>query len=98
MEDPAAQLVGIQRAREIPKYVGTSAIQIRSEKRIDGYLMRAAIPASALTGFDPEEQHDIGFTYAVLDQEFGCQSFTIGSAFPFPSNPSLWGSLQLVDS
>jgi hypothetical protein len=63
---------------------------------VDGYLLRAHIPARAITGFDPSEQPRLGFTYAVTDRELGWQTFTVGSEFPFPSDPTLWGSLELL--
>jgi hypothetical protein len=69
---------------------------VRSEKRIDGYLLQACVPAEALTGFDPAEHGRLGFTYAVVDRELGWQTFSIGPEFPFVEDPSLWGTLELV--
>jgi hypothetical protein len=93
--DPLAQLVSIPRAREEPKPVLPATLRIRSERRVDGYLMETHIPASALTGFDPDEHSRLGFTYAVVDRELGWQTFSVGPEFPFASDPSLWGSLEL---
>ena len=86
----------LARARQDPKPVAPERIRIRSEKRIDGYVLRALIPAAAITGYDPQEQPRLGFSYAVTDRELGWQTFTIGSDFPFPSDPTLWGTLELV--
>ena len=47
----------------------------RSEKRVDGYLLRAAIPAHAMTGFDTSEHTQLGFSYAIVDRELGWQTF-----------------------
>ena len=38
----------------------------------------------------------LGFTYFVFDRELGQQYFSVGSEIPFASDPSLWGTLQLV--
>ncbi len=95
--EPVARLVEINRAKESPKAITDDLIKIRSVKRIDGYLLRAAIPAEALTGYDSEEQRRLGFTYAVMDRELGWQTFSIDVEFPFVSDPSLWGSLELVE-
>jgi hypothetical protein len=34
----------------------------------------------------------------VTDRELGCQTFTVGQEFPFDEDPSLWGTLQLVEA
>ena len=96
LSDPVARLVEIPRAREHPKPAPRGGLQVRSEKRIDGYVLQAFVSAEALTGFDPAENLQLGFSYAVSDREKGWQSFTVGPAeYPFISDPSLWGTLQL---
>ena len=95
-DQPVAKLVRIQRARENPKPIGDDTIKIRSEKRIDGYLLRAHIPTSAITGYDTQESSRLGLSYAVTDRELGWQTFTVGSEFPFQADPTLWGMLELV--
>ena len=62
----------------------------------DGYVMSAFIPAAALTGFNPTDHPRLGFTYYLFDRELGQQFFSLGSEFPFASDPSLWGTLELV--
>lgn len=96
LDQPFAELAIVNRARELPKPVPPGTLGVRSEKRIDGYLLEAHIPAAALTGFDPSEHPRLGFTYAVIDREIGMQTFSIGPEFPFQEDPSLWGSLELV--
>jgi hypothetical protein len=93
---PTARLVPIPRARQEPNKIAPDRLVIRSERRVDGYVLRALIRADAMTGYDPQEQPRLGFTYAVTDRELGWQTFTIGSEFPFPSDPTLWGTLDLV--
>jgi hypothetical protein len=95
-EKPTAGLLPIPRARQDPKPVDPEVIKIRSEKRVDGYLLRAHLPAGAMTGFDPQEQPRLGFSYAVTDRELGWQTFSVGSEFAFQSDPTLWGTLDLV--
>jgi hypothetical protein len=93
---PLANLLPIPRARANPNPISPDRIEIRSEQRIDGYLLCAHLPAETLTGYDPVEYPRLGFTYAVTDRELGWQTFTVGPEFPFTSDPSLWGSLELV--
>lgn len=93
--EPTAKMLPINRAREEPKAVPAKLLQVRSEKRVDGYLLEGHIPSQAITGYDPEEHSKLGFTYAIIDREFGWQTFHLGSEFPFASDPSLWGMLEL---
>ena len=92
----AEQLL-INRARENAKPVRPGLLKVRGEKRIHGYLLECHIPAAALTGFDPDEHRNLGFTYAVADREFGEQTFICGGEFPYREDPSLWGTLELVE-
>ncbi len=98
LDEPTIKLIEINRSRENPKHVTDQSLKIRSEKRIDGYIVEAFIAASALTGFDPVDQPRLGFSYCVIDRELGWQTFSLGPEFPFTSDPSLWGSLELVES
>jgi len=96
LDQPVAEPAIINRARELPKPVAPGSLGVRSEKRIDGYILEAYIPAAALTGFDPGEHPRLGFSYAVIDREIGWQTFSVGPEFPFQEDPSLWGTLDLV--
>jgi hypothetical protein len=96
LNEPTARLMEIQRSRENPKPPASGSLQVISEKRIDGYLLSAFIDARAITGFDPAEHPRLGFSYAVVDRELGWQTFSLGPEFPFLSDPSLWGTLELV--
>ena len=96
-DQPLARLLPVARASESPREIADGVIRLRSEKRIDGYLLRALIPASALTGFAPDEQRMLGFTYAVMDRELGWQTFSLGAEYAFTVDPSLWGVLDLSD-
>jgi hypothetical protein len=96
LEAPVAEQMLINRARENPKPVKSAQIKARSEKRVDGYVLRAVVAADALTGFDPADHPRLGFTYLVADRELGEQTFTVGGEFPFREDPSLWGTLELA--
>ncbi len=95
-DQPLGSLVPINRAREHPKPVAKAVLSARSRRLRDGYVLEGSIPAEALTGYDPLEHPRLGFTYAVIDRELGCQTFTVGPEFPFEEDPSLWGTLELV--
>ncbi len=96
LHEPVAQLVEIPRARENPRPVPPGGLQIHSQKLGDGYLLQAFVAATAMTGFDPDDHPRLGFSYAVIDRERGWQTFSIGPELPFISDPSLWGTLELV--
>lgn len=93
---PVADQLLVDRARENANPVRPGHLQITLEKRIGGYVMAVFIPAAALTGFNPTDHPRLGFTYFVFDRELGQQYFSLGSEFPFASDPSLWGTLELV--
>jgi hypothetical protein len=93
---PVAEWLPIHRAREHPRAIKPGQLQVRSEKRIDGYLLEGFIPAEALTGFDPQEHPRLGFNYAVTDRELGEQTLTAGTPMPYQEDPSLWATLELA--
>ena len=96
LENPVAELLNIARAKDNPKQPTRGALQVRSEKRVDGYLLQGFVPATAITGYDPSEHPKLGFYYAITDRELGWQTLSLGSEYPFQSDPSLWGTLELV--
>jgi hypothetical protein len=96
LDEPAAVLLAINRAKESPREIETSALKVRAQRVADGYLLEGFIPAAALTGFSPADQPAIGFSYAVIDRELGWQTFSVGPELPFIEDPSLWGTLELA--
>jgi hypothetical protein len=98
LNEPAAQMLAINRCREMPKPVEPHMLRAYSEKRPTGYTLHALLPAAALTGWDAVEHTRLGFTYAVIDRELGTQTFSLGPEFPFDEDPSLWGTLELKSS
>ena len=95
-EEPVADQLLVDRARENANPVRPGQLRVACEKRLGGYVLSAFIPAAALTGLNPADHPRLGFTYFVFDRELGQQYFSLGSEFPFASDPSLWGTLELV--
>ncbi|MEO0716917.1 MAG: hypothetical protein AAFY58_07995, partial [Planctomycetota bacterium] len=94
--EPLADQVLINRARENARPVRPRELQVASKVTKSGYRLAAFVPASALGGFDPEQQPRIGFNYAVLDRELGMQTFANGASLPFDEDPSCWATLELA--
>ncbi|MCE5301736.1 MAG: hypothetical protein LLF97_01355 [Planctomycetaceae bacterium] len=90
-----ADALPINRAKEPPQPATKNSLQVRFQAAADGYRLEALISAEALTGFDPAEHPSLGFTYAVLDREFGEQTLTVGRPMPYQEDPSLWATLEL---
>ena len=97
LNEPVAKQLAIQRAKENVAIHESSPPLIRSERRVDGYLLEAFIPADTLTGYNPDEHNQIGFHYVVNDREMGQHVITVGQPFPCDSDPSLWSTLELID-
>ena len=95
LDEPYAGQMLINRARENPVPVAENVLQVRSEKRVDGYVLQCHIPAQAMTGFNPADYPRLGFFYSVQDRELGWQTFSVDNAFPFDEDPSVWGTLEL---
>lgn len=95
-ESPVADQLLIDRARENANPVRPGMLRVRTDKLKTGYRMRMFIPAAALTGFNPDDHPRLGFTYAIFDREFGEQTFSVGSEFPYQVDPSLWGTLEML--
>lgn len=93
---PVATLWPVARASEDPPPYDSELLPIHSEVNRKGYLLEAWLPADALHGFDPSDQKRLGFTYALHDQELGLQCLSVHPEFPFPSDPSLWCTLELA--
>ena len=95
-DEPVADQLLVDRARENANPVRPGLLRVASEKRVGGYVMSIFIPQAALTGFNPTDHARLGFTYFLFDRELGQQYFSVGSEFPFAADPSLWGTLELV--
>jgi len=93
---PWAEQMAIARAKQEAPIATRQQLYVRAEKRVDGYLLEAAVPSAALEGFDPAEHPRLGFTYLVRDAELGDQTFSCGGEFPYQADPSLWATLELA--
>jgi len=96
-EEPVADQLLINRARENARPVRPRELQVASRITKTGYWLAGLVPAVALAGFDPQQYRVIGFTYAVLDRELGMQTFAAGPPFPFEEDPTCWARLELVE-
>jgi len=96
LDEPVAVLLAINRAKESPREISAAALKVRAEMLAGGYRLEGFIAADALTGYSPGDQPALSFSYAVIDRELGCQTFTVGPELPFAEDPSLWGTLNLV--
>ena len=95
-QSPFGALVAIDRARENPRVPAQDDIIMASQPLDDGYRMMIQLRAAALTGWNPTEYPRLGFTYAIRDQELGTQTFAVGPDYPYASDRSLWGTLELI--
>lgn len=86
----------IARAKEDAPRVDADLIPAQSHITRSGYRMDVWLPQAVLHGYDPSRQSKLGFFYAVADTERGLQTLSVGSEFPFGTDPSLWSTLELV--
>ena len=98
MKLPIASHCEIYRANENAKVASGFPPQVRSQSQREGNALQAFIPGKGISGFDPDEHPHIGFHFVVSDQERGIHAMTLGDAFPTDADPSLWSTLELVDS
>jgi hypothetical protein len=95
-EGPVADQMLVERARENANPVRPEQLGVACQKSAEGYLLCCHLTAQVLTGFNPVDHQKIGFTYRLFDRELGEQTFSCGPEFPYPADPSLWGTLELV--
>ncbi len=96
LDEPIAELLPINRARENPKPPKPGIVRAITHKIDDGYRLNCHIPASALTGWDPDEYAKLGFHWALIDREIGEHTFCCPPGLPYREDPSVWGTLELV--
>jgi hypothetical protein len=95
-DEPVAELLSINRARENPKPPPRGALKVVYHKQRDGYRLTCCIPTEALTGFEPAEHPRLGFHWAIIDREIGEHTFCCPPGLPYREDPSVWGTLELV--
>ncbi|RLS55654.1 MAG: hypothetical protein DWH91_08745 [Planctomycetota bacterium] len=96
--DPVVVPLPIPRAQEDAKLADSDRFLILSQQTKTGYSLALWIPTSVLTGFDPVAQPRIGFFAQLRDRDLGTHPLALTSDFPYESDPSLWVTLELVDS
>ena len=95
-DEPAFAQAKIHRALEDAPLCPASAVPFQSSRTSAGYILEAFLPATVLSGFDPEQNPRLGFYYVVRDLELGEQVLSVGSEFPYWEDPSLWSVLELT--
>jgi hypothetical protein len=95
-DEPAFVQSKINRALNDAPIIGAGTVPFQFASRTGGYRLEAFVPASALHGFDPEQNPRLGLHLVVRDRELGEQSLSVGSEFPCADDPSLWSVLELV--
>ena len=93
--EATGQQIAIARAPERSNICDPDILEVAAKTTRQGYAMEVAIPAEALTGFDPEENPRLGFTYLLNDTHLGTQWWSVSTHFRFRSNPSMWGTAVL---
>ena len=96
--EPAVVPAKIHRALEDAALPSPSSVPLRVQPLANGYLLEAFLPATVLSGYDPEEHPRLGFFYSVRDDELGEQLLSLTPEFPFWEDPSLWSVLELHKS
>ena len=94
-DQPLSTMLKINRAREESRTLNAERSPVFCVPSATGYRLTAFVPATVLSGFDPEQQPRLGFTYSISDRELGYQCFSVGPEFPFAEDPSLWGTIEL---
>jgi len=95
--EPVADQLLVDRARENAHPIRPGQLRASCQLEPGGYRLAGFIPAAALTGFNLADHPTLGFTYRFFDRELGEETFSIGGELPYPSDPSLWGTLELVE-
>ncbi|MEZ6045012.1 MAG: hypothetical protein R3C11_05415 [Planctomycetaceae bacterium] len=94
---PAGNLpMPIARAREEATLPEAGDQLVWAEHSPEGYRLQFWIPATSLTGYDPENFSEMGFYYCVQDFQQGEQTLSVGREFPIAHDPSLWATLVLT--
>ena len=96
-QQPVADQLLINRARENARPVRARELQVASRVTKTHYELSGFAPAAALGGYDPAGQPRLGFTYALIDRERGLQTFSAGAGFPYEEDPSCWAEVHLVE-
>jgi len=103
-EQPFGLQLPIAQAREVTPLAATGSLLVNAELLSDGYRLEAWLQRDQLHGFDPAADREagtptrLGFFFMIRDSERGDQTLTVDDRFPFAYDPSLWSTLELIDS
>jgi hypothetical protein len=95
-EEPSFSQSLIGRATQDAPLANATEVTFRCKIAKRSYTMQAFLPASAITGFDPEQHPRWGIYYHLRDRELGDEYLSVNGDFPFGEDPSLWEVLELV--
>jgi hypothetical protein len=85
----------IDRARERWNMPEQEALPVAARITDRGYTMEIIIPASALTGYEPEEFPRLGFAYCLNNSEWPSQWWSAGRDLRVYLDPGVWGTAIL---
>jgi hypothetical protein len=95
-DEPVCVQAKINRALADAPTTPANSVLVRTAHRKSGYRLEAFFAATALYGFDPDQNRRLGIYYVVRDAELGEQVLSVGPEFPYWEDPSLWSVLELV--
>jgi hypothetical protein len=93
---PCAGAARIHRASENAPLPPPGSIPVAGRREGEVYTLEAHVPASVLSGFDPDEHPRIGVFTVVEDVELGRQFLTVGDEFNWHIDPSTWATAVLT--
>ena len=90
----------IPKAREAPNALPPQSTQARVSVAPDmqSYITDVLFTREALTGFDPREHPRMGFNFEIKSPGHEAVSFSAGHPLPYGEDPSLWVTLDMVES
>jgi hypothetical protein len=97
-DKPVFTQTPIHRAVQDAPLCPSSAVAFAAHAKKTGYIVEAFLRATALNGFDPEQNPRLGFFFAVRDSELGDHLLSGTPEFPYWEDPSLWSVLELQGS
>lgn len=100
--DRHAKLVwrAIPKAREVPSSPPPRSTRVRVDVASDkqSYITDILFTREALTGFNPREHRRIGLNFEVKGLRREVLTFSAGRPLPYGEDPSLWVTLDMVES
>ena len=96
--DVAVRQLKIARSTADAPMADPALIRSAAERTRTGYRLELFLPSMALNGFDPETNRRLGFYFRATDPDRGDASLVLGREFPSGEDPSLWATLELIES